>query len=65
MMKPDTICELRRYLHARIDWRLGEIDWMRALDGASPTADAYDAEIRTLRDELTFLQDVEYGDADA
>ena len=65
MMKPDTICELRRYLHARIDWRRGEIDWIRALDSADPTAETLDAEIIVLRGELTFLRDIECGDADA
>lgn len=63
MMNTDTINELRRYLRARIDWRLEEIDWLRARGLAD--AETLDAEIIVLRGELAFLHDIECGDADA
>lgn len=58
----DEIAAIRRYLENRINYRLGEIAWSQRYgheDGTSSTT--YMAEIRTLRGELLFLDDIEAG----
>ena len=58
----DEIGAIRRYLENRIDYRLGEIAWSQRYghdDGTSSST--YMAEIRTLRGELLFLDDIEAG----
>jgi hypothetical protein len=55
---------IRRYLQYRINYRLGEINWAQVNghdDGTSSVA--YMSEIRVLRAELLFLDDIEAGDA--
>ena len=55
---------VRRYLQKRIDYRLMEIAWAERCghdDGTSSVA--YMSEIRVLRGELLFLDDIEAGDA--
>ena len=64
-MQPEIIHAIRDYLHRRIDYRRGEIDWMRQQNPNDPTAAFLAVEIETLRNELTHLVDVEAGEPDA
>jgi hypothetical protein len=55
---------IRQYLQYRIDYRLGEINWAQVNghdDGTSSST--FMSEIRVLRGELIFLEDIEAGDA--
>lgn len=64
-MRPEIIHAIRDYLHRRIDYRRGEIDWMHQQNPHDPIAAFLAVEIETLRAELTHLVDVETGNADA